>query len=747
LAFNTLGVFKIKVRISTSCCGYSPYDSIYIIVEANPTLAFNGPLGVCPGDTTTLIASGASYYWWTPPLGLDTIYGSTVQASPGVTTTYLVRGYSQRLYCIVDSLITVQVTNPPALTFTTNPATCGGNGSVTVVPSPAGSYSYLWNDPNAQTVATATNLSPGSYAVSVVDNNSTCSATDGTALGSGTGVQAFIDSSADVSCFGLCDGVARVRGILGSGTFSYNWSNGGSTALVSGLCANTYNVTVTDVGNNCTATATITINQPALLTIDTLYKTDATCPTSPDGEALVNAAGGTGPYQYLWNDTGQQDSAHAIGLVAGLYTPTVIDQNGCTVSMNVTITSPPATITLGYNSTNVNCFGGSDGAIDLTISSTNPYTILWDTPNADTTEDVSGLPSGYYSVQVKDSTNCVAPGGDSIFISQPTQLAIDTTLTEISCFGANDGCISIAVSGGVPGYTIDWSNSSTANQICNLSPGNYGVTATDANNCTVSIASINVVEPPLLTLNPAINPLWCVQFNDASISVNPTGGTPGYTYNWSPVAGNFPSIINLGPGSYAVTVTDLNGCSVDSSFTLDLGSVFAIEAYPADTTIKLGQIVQLNTVTTSGNIGNVLWQPSNGLDCSDCISPISSPLKTITYLVTALSDSGCYAWDSVHITVIPTYEIFIPNVFTPNGDGSNDFFEVFGNKNSWKQFEIMIFDRWGEKVYESQDMNFKWDGFYKGVLLPPAVFVYTVNLVFLDNYVPKLYKGSITLLR
>lgn len=746
LVFNNVGVFKIKVRINTSCCGYSPYDSIYMIVEANPTLAIAGPLGVCPGDTTTLTASGSQFYWWTPPTGLDTVYGPVVHASPPATITYLVRGYSARLFCIVDSMITVQVTNPPTLSFTTNPATCGGNGSVTVIPNPPGSYSYVWNDVNAQTTATAINLSPGSYAVSVVDNNSTCSATDGTALGSGTGVQAFIDSSTEVSCFGLCDGVARVRGILGSGTFNYSWSNGSNTALLSGLCANTYNVTVTDAADGCTATANVTINQPTQLLLDTLYKIDATCPTSPDGEALINASGGTGPYQYLWNDAGLQDSAHAVNLVAGSYTPTVIDQNGCTVSLNIVITSPPATITLSYTTTDVNCFGGNDGAIDLTITSTNAYSIQWNTPNADTTEDVSSLPYGYYSVQVVDSTNCAAPGGDSILVNQPPQIVLNATSTNISCYAADDGCVNVSASGGVPAYTLLWSSGGSSNQVCNLGPGTYNVTVTDSHNCTAD-ASATVTEPPVLLLNPVVSSLWCAQFNDASVSVNPSGGTPAYTISWSNAAGNVSSITNLGPGVYSVTVTDQNNCVADSTFTIDLGSVFAIEAFPADTTIKLGQIVQLNTIATSGTIGTLLWQPSNGLDCSDCVTPVASPLKTINYFVTAVSDSGCTAWDSVRITVVPTYEIYVPNVFTPNGDGANDYFEVFGNKDSWKQFEIMVFNRWGEKVYESRDMNFKWDGTYKGVIQNPAVFVYTIKLVFLDNYVPELYKGSVTLMR
>lgn len=747
LVFNNVGTFKIKVRINTSCCGYSPYDSIYMVVEDYPTLAFSGPLGICPGDSTTITASGSTWYTWSPSIGLNTNNGPVVTAFPSSSSSYLVTGYSPLGYCRVDSVIQIIVTNPPTLTFTTNPATCGGNGSITVIPNPTGNYSYVWNDANAQTTATAINLSPGSYAVTVTDNASTCSVTDGVALGSGTGVQAFIDSSVNVSCHGLCNGVARIRGVLGSGNFSYLWNNGANTALIANLCANTYTVTVTDIANNCTATATVTISQPAPLSLTLLNKTDATCITLPEGTALINASGGTGPYLYVWNDAAQQTSAQAINLLAGTYTPTAIDQNGCSATLTVVITAPAPATTLTHVVTDVSCFGGSDGAIDLTINgNSGPYTIQWNTPNADQTEDVSGLPYGYYSVTVTDTTNCPATGGDSILVNQPSQIVLTPTVTNISCFNAANGCISVNVTGGVPNYTLAWSNAATGTNVCNLAPNNYTITATDAHNCTMSVVA-SVTQPAPLQINPTIKPLICEGYTDAAITLNPSGGTPPYVFSWNSTSDNVSAIANLGAGYYAVTVSDQNSCTADTSFNIGQGSIFTITAYPADTTIKLGQVVQLNTSATAGNIASVVWQPSNGLNCSDCISPAASPLKTITYYITAVSDSGCVSSSMVHITVIPTYEIFIPNVFTPNGDGANDYFEVYGNKESWKQFEIMIFNRWGEKVYESFDMNFKWDGVYKDVVAPPDVYVYTVKVVFLDNYVPEIYKGSVTLMR
>ena len=116
-------------------------------------------------------------------------------------------------------------------------------------------------------------------------------------------------------------------------------------------------------------------------------------------------------------------------------------------------------------------------------------------------------------------------------------------------------------------------------------------------------------------------------------------------------------------------------------------------------------------------------------------------------MVAITSDSGCVAYDTVNIQVIPVHEVFVPNVFAPNGSGVNNVLQVFGNKEAWKYFEMSIFDRWGEEVYETHDANFSWDGTYKGRLLPQAVYVYQVHLVYLDDFSDKLYTGSITLLR
>jgi len=221
---------------------------------------------------------------------------------------------------------------------------------------------------------------------------------------------------------------------------------------------------------------------------------------------------------------------------------------------------------------------------------------------------------------------------------------------------------------------------------------------------------------------------------------------PPATYLWSNGA-TTQDITSLYIGNYSVTITDANNCSVDTSFTVLNDSAFVVVASPHQTVIDLGESVDIVATISGGTLANIIWTPSEFLSCGDCLNPNASPVNSIYYIATATSDSGCVASDKVVINVVPDYSIFIPNVFTPNGDGNNDFFEVFGNKKAWKQFEVQVFNRWGEKVYESGDMNFKWDGVYKGQPSPQAVYVYQIHLVYLDNYTDKLYKGSVTLVR
>jgi len=334
----------------------------------------------------------------------------------------------------------------------------------------------------------------------------------------------------------------------------------------------------------------------------------------------------------------------------------------------------------------------------------------------------------------------------NILVTEPTLLTVSPTVTDVSCPGFSDGSIAANAAGGTPAYAYTWNPAAGNVPVdANIPAGAYTLTVTDAHNCTVT-ATETVIEMPGIAVDAVVHNVLCDPLRNGFVDISVVTSNPPAVYTWSNGA-NTQDIYSIYSGTYSVTITDANNCVVDTSFVVLNDNVFSIEAFPHDTTIDLGSSVDILAVPTGGNIASIIWQPSNGLSCSDCVAPNASPVQSIYYIASAVSDSGCVANDRVNITVIPKYVIFIPNVFTPNGDGNNDFFEVFGNKEAWKQFEVQVFDRWGEKVYDSNDMNFKWDGVYKGKIMQPAVFVYQIRVVYIDNYTDKLYKGSVTLLR
>jgi gliding motility-associated-like protein len=247
-------------------------------------------------------------------------------------------------------------------------------------------------------------------------------------------------------------------------------------------------------------------------------------------------------------------------------------------------------------------------------------------------------------------------------------------------------------------------------------------------------------------MDATVKNVLCYPLQNGAIDITAGSSFLPLQYSWS--SGEVTQDLSaLDTGTYHITVTDAHNCTVDSFLHVSNDNIFSIHATPDTVTVNLGHAVALTVVPIGSVLGSVVWSPSIGLTCADCTSPVSSVNESITYFIAAIDTNGCEANDVVRINVIPTYIAFVPNAFTPNGDGNNDFFEVFGNKEAWKQFEVAVFDRLGEKVFESNDMNFKWDGTYKGTVMNPTVLVYEVKVIYLNNYSEKLFKGTVTLIR
>ncbi|MFC0776460.1 SprB repeat-containing protein, partial [Terrimonas alba] len=300
-----------------------------------------------------------------------------------------------------------------ALTSSKVDVLCFGNTTGSVDLSVSGGttpYTYVWSNGAATQDITA--LAAGTYTVTVTDNNN-CTATTSVTITQPAAALALTSSKVDVLCFGNATGSIDLTVSGGTTPYSYVWSNGATTQDITALAAGTYSVTVTD-NNNCTATASVTIGQPAAALALTSSKVDVLCFGNATGSIDLTVSGGTTPYTYVWSNGATTQDITA--LAAGTYSVTVTDNNNCTATASVTIGQPAAALALTSSKVDVLCFGNATGSIDLTVSGgTTPYSYVWS--NGATTQDITALAAGTYSVTVTDNNNCTATA--SVTIGQP----------------------------------------------------------------------------------------------------------------------------------------------------------------------------------------------------------------------------------------------------------------------------------------------------------------------------------------
>tara|TARA_R110002049_G_scaffold308786_2_gene514082 strand:- start:1198 stop:3327 length:2130 start_codon:yes stop_codon:yes gene_type:complete len=287
---------------------------------------------------------------------------------------------------------------------------------------------------------------------------------------------------------------------------------------------------------------------------------NVTCNAGVNGGASVNVTGGLSPINYSWSNAAT--TASIAGIAAGTYTVTVTDALSATLVDSVVILEPTA-ITVTSSVTNASANGLTDGAIDITVSGgTTPYSFLWS--NATTTEDLTAIGAGTYTVTISDGNACTSV--KTFTVTQPTSLSLVDVITNVSCNGGNDGTISLTASGGVSPYAFLWSNANTTSSITGLSAGTYNVTVTDANAIT-SIGSYVVTEPTAIQIAGVITNATTFGGSDGSVDITVSGGTPVYTYLWSNTAIT-EDISTLSAATYTVTVTDANGCTAVDNFVI-----------------------------------------------------------------------------------------------------------------------------------------------------------------------------------
>ncbi|MCF8428181.1 MAG: tandem-95 repeat protein, partial [Bacteroidia bacterium] len=361
-----------------------------------------------------------------------------------------------------------------------------------------------------------------------------------------------ISAQTNVNCFGQSTGSATAAGSQGTLPYTYSWNTSPvqTTATATGLAAGTYTCTITDF-RGCVTTVNATITQPIAALASTLVsQTNVLCYGNSTGAININVTGGTGAYSYVWTKNGgafAPTTQDLTGLGAGVYAVTITDANNCTTTRSVTITEPIAALTSSLVSqTNVSCFGGSNGEIDINVTGgTSPYAYVW-TKNAGafapTTQDLTGLGTGVYAVTITDAHNCTTTR--SVTITEPSA-ALSAACSNISPtgFGTNDGSVSVVATGGTPTYGYLWSNSATTATVNGLATGTFSVVVTDANGCT---ATCNT------TLNSFPNAVNDITSTNEDTPVN---GNAQTNDNTSGDGGNVWTLVGVNGGASHGTVT------------------------------------------------------------------------------------------------------------------------------------------------------------------------------------------------
>jgi len=487
--------------------------------------------------------------------------------SPGGETTSSITGLCAGTYIfqVIDavpctSFVTIILTDP--LPFVPNPlitnVSCNGGNNGSICLSPTGGvnpYTFAWS--NGQSTSCATGLIAGCYTVIITDATG-CDDTIPICVTEPSALSVTI-ASTNVTCNGNNDGTATATVTGGTTIYTYLWMPGGSPLpTIVGLSAGTtYTITVTD-GNGCTATASVLITEPAVLTT-TITSTNITCNSLCDGTATLTVAGGTTAYTYSWSNG--DTTATADSLCVGNYQGTVTDANGCTSTQSVNITEPAA-LSVTVTFTNASCSGGCDGTASASVSGgSGAYTYLWN-PGGLTTSSVTGLCTGSYTLDVSDANGCVT---NSFFsIAAPAVLQPGITNTSPLCFGGCDGTATSSPVGGTPPYTFLWCNGQTTGTATGLCVGTCTLTLSDANGCAIT-QTTTIVAPTPLTQANGVAPATCMLCN-GSITIIASGGTLPYTYSWFPnTTDTTPTITGLCSGVYIDTVMDANGCiSIDT---------------------------------------------------------------------------------------------------------------------------------------------------------------------------------------
>jgi len=596
-------------------------------------------------------------------------------------------------------------------------------GGIDLTPS-GGSppYSFLWS--NGDTREDLEGVSAGNYSVVISDANN-CSFNQSFAIDQPAAALSVSEAIVSVSCFGGNDGSIEVQGSGGTPPYDYQWTDSLGQVFsvqasdIGGLSAGAYRFRLSDA-KGCTLDQTYVIGQPDSLDVQ-ISGTDINCLGGQDGSLEARAFGGTAPYQFSWN---HGDSGPNLdGLTPGSYQVLVRDAKGCEKRGSYTLSQPGTALKAEITKKDVSCFQGNDGRADVMASGgVPPYQYEWS--RGDNQKYLADAAAGTYTVVVRDANGCTAQSGTVITApSTPLQASIED-VSPVSCFGGEDGSMRLSIEGGEKPYIFQWADtlvrlSNPEEVLEGLSAGTYQLRVIDGRNCEVEeLATID--QPPLLSASIRSSQATCAEKEDGSIELEVQGGSSPYTYIWND--GSFSKDrSNLGQGIYSVLVTDANDCFVELSARVEAPDSLVIWL-TADAISCREETDGSAKVHVFGGTRAYSFEWSNGEE-NDQIDNLAPG----AYQVVVTDNNGCIAEGSIVVPGSNEPCFFIPNTFTPNGDGVNDTWNI-PYASQYPDMEFQIFNQWGQPLFTGQLQNLPWDGMVNGKVLPDATYYYIMDL-------------------
>jgi gliding motility-associated-like protein len=701
---------------------------------------------ICLGESVSLTSTGTGPFTWTASAGANPASASSVTVSPTSNTTYTV--LSGTGACTVTAVATVSIS--PTLSINITPAStiiCNGQSANLSVTGSTGPF--VW------TASSGANPSP----TGAVTVNPTTTVTYTVLAGTGActaqaiasvSVSPTLTISIIPSNTTICSGASAT--LTASGTTSYIWSNGASTSSI--IVNPTTNTSYTVIGTNgiCTNSTSTTLN-----IITPTISATSSLPYYCIGIPAVSLTG-SGATTYTWSGSGLSSTTGAIVTATpsatSIYT-VVGETSGCAATQTISLTVPPISTITAATANSVICIGTT--GTTLTATGANTYT--W-SPGlmANDTVAVNPLTTTAYTVAGQTLAGC-------IMVPAVVTVSVLPTINPVLTISSPTVCLTKTVSISAPaaaGLTYTWqptnsiSGANNTSSVVAMPPSTatviYTVTISNGVCIGTNTVQLQIKTPPNITNFTTLNNDTICTGGCVTFSATATGSQPIF-YQWFYESGIGTSSVGIAPeacypsaGSFSVVATASNTCGFDTLVKTNFVNVFDLPVLivDGDTTINIGETA---TVYASGGV-SYNWSPNvngNTITCVTCSNTVVQPTLTTQYIVVASNSPYCKVQDTVTVIVdINCGDFFIPNVFSPNDDGLNDVINVHGRCIS--TFNLQIFNRWGEKVFETTTLENSWDGTFRGKKMDTGVFVYKADGVSIDGQSFKM-KGNITLIR